>query len=103
MLNPKLKTEPLHVKPQTAKLIKQEAKERKMKVCDYLEYLVEFEDMEHIDDVARRLRVKDSQGFNLIQIVHLSVLYTLIKQFARDYPLWFSWAPSLLKRSVWSI
>lgn len=58
-----------------------------MQVWQYLEYLVEFETMKHIDDVARQLRRADSKGFNLRQIIHLSVLYTLMKQFARDYPL----------------
>lgn len=63
------------------------ARERNVSCDEYIKYLVEFERMDHIDDLIRQMRRADTRGFNVRQIVHLSVLFTLMKKFDRDYHL----------------
>jgi hypothetical protein len=45
---------------------------------DYIIYLQEFYDMQHLDDLASRLSKVAKAGFNLQQIAYFSVLRTVV-------------------------
>lgn len=87
LLKPEVKLEEIKVRPGTKRNLIKRARAKKLKVWEYIEYLMEFEDMQHIDEIARGLRQVDSLGFSLKQLVHLSVLFSLMKQLDRDYYL----------------
>ena len=67
--------------------LKKQAAARNQSLNEYLDYLGEFHEMKHLDDVITQLRKAENAGFSLRQIVHLSVLYTVLKQYSREYPL----------------
>lgn len=80
-----MKLEDLKIRAEAKKKLYKRAKGKQLKVWEYIEYLMDFEDMQHIDEISKALCLADSRGFSLKQIVHLSVLFTLMKQLDRDY------------------
>lgn len=63
--------------------IKKGARERFAgRTGDYIAYLQEFYDMQHLDDLPTRLTRAANYGFNLQQIAHFSVLRTIVDSIA---------------------
>jgi cobalamin biosynthesis protein CobT len=77
----------ISVSKEVRERIKEGARRKGLSVVDYMEYLVEFEELGRIDEVIDNLKRVERGGFSLKQLVHLSVLYTVMKRLAREYDL----------------
>jgi hypothetical protein len=56
------------------------------KTTDVIQYLVDFHDMKHIDDVTKQIRRLEVYGPSLVQMAQLSVLYTILTRIAESLP-----------------
>jgi energy-converting hydrogenase A subunit M len=64
-----------------------EAQMRGIEVEEFIKYLYEFYDMQHLDDLIGRIRRAEMRGFNFVELAHLSVLYSVMKRFNMKYKL----------------
>ena len=55
--------------------------------AELVTYLIEYKELQHLDDLLVDLRQQELKGFNITQLVHLSVLYTMLKNYALRFNL----------------
>jgi predicted DNA-binding protein len=55
--------------------------------AEAVQYLIECQELQHLDDFIVALRQQELKGFNITQLVHLSVLYTVLKNYALRFNL----------------
>lgn len=78
---------PVAIKPQLLARLEAKAASQGCSKAVLIEYLLDYKELKHLDDLLADLKTQELQSFSITQLAHLSVLLTVLKNYELRFNL----------------